>query len=57
MNKDIQHSQQGRFRSRNVRNKSAMNSTEDAFERAREAALLMLAQLSLSKTVAQIKKQ
>jgi hypothetical protein len=46
------------FRLTESRKKIEMNSRkEETFDRARESALLMLARLSLSKTVAQIKKQ
>lgn len=46
------------FRLPDSRKQTAMNSKEEeTLRRARESALLMLARLSLYKTVAQIKKQ
>jgi hypothetical protein len=57
MNKRFEHSGYNSFHLRNAHNKTTNTQQEDAFDRARESALLMLAQLFLSKTVAQIKKQ
>jgi hypothetical protein len=56
MNKSLLPANQNKFHSPNARTKSAVKATEESFDRARESALLMLAQLSLSKTVAQLKK-
>ena len=56
MNKNLQPGNQNNFRLRNARNKSVYHSNADTSDKARESALLMLAQLSLSKMVAQIKK-
>jgi hypothetical protein len=58
MNKNLQPGSQNKFRLRTAPKKPNVNLQEEtAFDRARESALLMLAQLSLSKTVAQLKKQ